>query len=239
MTRRLANQVALGGRMLSLDGHDDFNQGQISARMPGSNTFLIKNALCGFDEVSPEEIVTAAVDHEQRAPRMAPPELPLHQAIYRARPDVNGIVHSHAPHTLLFGALDLELRPLSHEGSYFVDTTSVFTTTSNTVLDIATGDQIAKELGDDGRAVFLRNHGGVIVGKSVRHAAVFAQVLERACRLQLAALSTGRQFHYSSPQDVRLKQDFIYADLSVRSYWDYAVRRAVRRWPEAGQWLAT
>ncbi|MDA5143872.1 class II aldolase/adducin family protein [Streptomyces sp. AD681] len=237
MTRRLANQLALGGRMLSLDGHDDFNQGQISARTPGADTFLIKNALRGFDEVTPEETVTAAVDHTRPAPRTAPPELPLHQAIYRARPDVNGIVHSHAPYTLLFGACDLELRPLSHEGSYFVDATGVFTTTSNTVLDIATGDQIAKELGDTGRAVFLRNHGGVVVGKSVRHAAIFAQVLERACRLQLAALSTGMEFHYSSSEDVRLKQDFIYADLSVRSYWDYAVRRAVRRWPEAEQWL--
>lgn len=237
MTRRLANQLALGGRMLSLDGHDDFNQGQISARTPGADTFLIKNALCGFDEVTPEETVTATVDHTQQAPRTAPPELPLHQAIYRARPDVNGIVHSHAPYTLLFGACDVALRPLSHEGSYFADATSVFTTTSNTVLDIVTGDRIAKELGDTGRAVFLRNHGGVIVGKSVRHAAIFAQVLERACRLQLAALSTGLAYHYSSSEDVRLKQDFIYADLSVRSYWDYAVRRAVRRWPEAEQWL--
>ncbi|MGW6539145.1 class II aldolase/adducin family protein [Streptomyces sp. NPDC055051] len=237
MTRRLANQLALGGRMLSLDGHDDFNQGQISARIPGADTFLIKNALCGFDEVTPEDTVTATVDHTQRAPRAAPPELPLHQAIYRARPDVNGIVHSHAPYTLLFGACDLELRPLSHEGSYFVDATGLFTTTSNTVLDIATGDRIAKELGDTGRAVFLRNHGGVIVGKSVRHAAIFAQVLERACRLQLAAHSTGLRFHHSTPEDVRLKQDFIYADLSVRSYWDHAVRRAVRRWPEAEQWL--
>ncbi len=237
MTRRLANQIALGGRMLSLDGHDDFNQGQISARLPGADTFLIKNALCGFDEVTPATVVTAAVDHTVAAPRDAPPELPLHQAIYRARPDVNGIVHSHAPSTLLFGAFDLPLRPISHEGAYFVDATGVFTTTSNTVLDIGTGDLIADELGPAGRAVFLRNHGGVVVGRSVRHAAIFAQVLERACRLQLAAHAVGTDYHVSSSRDVALKQDFIYADLSVRSYWDYAVRRTVRRWPEAEQWL--
>jgi len=233
---RLAIQLALGGRMLSMDGHDDFNQGQVSARLPGSDEFLIKNALCGFDEVTPDDIVVAQVDHRAEAPRLAPPELPLHQAIYRARPDVNGIVHSHAPHTLVLGATDLALRPVSHDGALFDGAIGMFTTTSNTVLDIGTGDLIAKELPGDAKAVFLRNHGSVVVGKSVRHAAVFAQVLERACRLQLIAEGAGVDYHWSDARDVRLKQDFIYADLSVRSYWDYAVRRATRRWPQAASW---
>ncbi|MEU3957857.1 class II aldolase/adducin family protein, partial [Streptomyces achromogenes] len=48
--RRIVLQVALGARMLSLDGHDDFNQGQISARIPGRDEFFIKGALVGFDE---------------------------------------------------------------------------------------------------------------------------------------------------------------------------------------------
>ena len=233
--QRLFTHVAVGARMLSLDGHDDFNQGQVSARLPGTDSFFIKNALCGFDEATPDQVVEAPVDHTQPAPKLAPPELPLHQAIYRARPDVNAIVHSHAPHTLVFGTTDLELRPVSHEGAYFTGRTGLFTTTSNTVLDIETGNAIAEALGD-GHGVFLRNHGGVVVGKSIRHAAIFAQVLERACRLQLMAESTGVPYAWSTPQDVRLKQDYIYADLSVRSYWDYAVRRVCRTWPEVSTW---
>ncbi|MEV4340345.1 class II aldolase/adducin family protein [Streptomyces sp. NPDC049590] len=233
--RRLVLQVALGARMLSLDGHDDFNQGQISARIPGREEFFIKGALVGFDEAAPADVVRCAVDHTRPAPPLAPPELPLHQAIYRARPDVNGIVHSHAPYTLLFGATDLEMRPVSHDGAYFRDRLGLFTETSNTVLDIATGEHIAKDLGEH-PAVLLRNHGGVIVGKSVRHAAVFAQVLERACRLQLTAESTGVPYAWSTDRDVAAKQDFIYADLSVRSYWDYAVRRVGRHWPETADW---
>lgn len=235
--QRLMTQLALGARMLSLDGHDDFNQGQISARIPGAETFMIKNALCGFDEATPEDVVEAHVDDNAEPPRLAPPELPLHQAIYRARPDVNGIVHSHAPHTLVFGATDLALRPLSHDGAYFVDRIGLFTDTSNTVLDIDTGARIASALADC-PAVFLRNHGGVVVGKSVRHAAIFAQVLERACRLQLVAENSAAKYAWSTDRDVMLKRDFIYADLSVRSYWDYAVRRVVRTWPEAAHWLS-
>lgn len=235
--KRLVHQVALGARMLSLDGHDDFNQGQISARLPGRDEFFIKGALCGFDEATPQDILRCPVDHTLPASPMAPPELPLHQAIYRARPDVNGIVHSHAPYTLLFGATDLDIRPVSHDGAYFVDRLSMFTETSNTVLDIETGDHIARDLGDN-PAVLLRNHGGVVVGKSVRHASVFAQVLERACRLQLIAEGTGVPYVWSTDRDVAAKQDFIYADLSVRSYWDYAVRRVSRQWPEIRTWAA-
>jgi L-fuculose-phosphate aldolase len=234
-TRRLGIQLAQGARMLSLDGHDDFNQGQISARLPGSDTFIIKNALVGFDESTPDTVVEASTDPNVAPSPLAPPELPLHQAIYRARPDVNGIVHSHAPHTLVFGTTDMDLRPLSHDGACFAGSAGMFTTTSNTVLDIETGEQIADALGV-GNVVFLRNHGGVVVGKSVRHAAIFAQVLERACRLQLLAEGAGVRYAWSSELDVKLKQDFIYADLSVRSYWDYAVRRVARQWPDAGHW---
>ncbi|MGC5361135.1 class II aldolase/adducin family protein [Streptomyces sp. DT24] len=232
---RLATQIALGARMLSLDGHDDFNQGQISARMPRADTFYIKNARCGFDEATPGQVVAASIWPDDPVDPLAPPELPLHQAVYRTRPDVNGIVHSHAPHTLVFGATELSLRPISHEGAHFVDRLGLFTDTSNTVLDQETGENIAKTLGD-GVGVLLRNHGGVIVGKSVRHAAVFGQVLERACRLQLLAEQSGRSYAWSTATDVQLKRDFIYADLSVRSYWDYAARRVVRVWPEAAQW---
>jgi L-fuculose-phosphate aldolase len=234
--RRLVAQVALGARMLSLDGHDDFNQGQISARLPGADSFFIKNALCGFDEAGPQDVVEAAVDDTAPPPRTAPPELPLHQAIYRSRPDVNAVVHSHAPYTLVFGATDLELRPVSHDGAYFVGRTGLFTETSNTVLDIATGLSIAHAL-DDRPGVLLRNHGGVVVGKSVRHAAVLAQVLEHACRLQLLAEGSGAAYAWSNARDVALKRDFVYADLSIRSYWDYAVRRVCRTWPECAQWL--
>src|SRR5207253_240791 len=102
---------------------------------------------------------------------MAPPEIPLHQAIYQARPDVNSIVHSHAPYTLVFGATGLTPRAVSHEGACFVGRVRRFDLTSNTVLDITTGRAVAAALGV-APAVLLQNHGGVVVGKSLREAVV-------------------------------------------------------------------
>ncbi|MFJ2779765.1 MULTISPECIES: class II aldolase/adducin family protein [unclassified Kitasatospora] len=232
---RLRGHLAIGARSLSLGGHDDFNQGQVSARLPGGGSFQIKGALTGFDECRPEDIVPAEVDPDAPPHRLAPPELPLHQAVYAARPDINAIVHSHAPYTLVFGATDLALRPVSHDGACFEDRLSRFTVTSNTILSIATGRAVAAALGPD-PALLLRNHGGLVVGKSLKHAIVLAHLLERACRLQLLAESAPGGYHSSSATDVEAKREFIYGDLAVRSYWEHSVRAVVRAWPEAAGW---
>ncbi len=235
MERCLRIQLAVAARSLSLGGHDDFNQGQVSARIPGAPVFTIKAALQGFDECTPEDVVTASVDPDAQVDPLAPPELPLHQAIYAARPDVNAIVHSHAPHTLIFGAGNLPLRPISHDGAFFAGRVGLFTMTSNTILDIDVAKQVAAALGSH-PAVLLRNHGGVVVGKSIRHATVYAHLLERACELQLLAERALSEYHSSSLSDVEGKRDFIYSDLSVRSYWDYCQRRVRRTWPDAAAW---
>jgi L-fuculose-phosphate aldolase len=232
---RLAVNLALASRMLSRDGHDDLNQGQVSARLPGSARFLIKNALCGFNEARPGDMVFASVDPDQPAAPLAPPELPLHQAIYAARPDVNAVVHSHAPYTLVFGATDWDVRPISHDGACFQGRLPRFTATTNTVLDIDTGRAVARALGDC-PAALLRNHGSVVVGKSLREAAVLAQVLERACRIQIIAEGTGAAYHVSAAEDVHRKVDYIYSDTAVKAYWDYCVRLVKQLWSEAGTW---
>ncbi|MFB6890552.1 class II aldolase/adducin family protein [Kitasatospora sp. NPDC056327] len=233
--RHLRGRLAVAARSLSLGGHDDFNQGQVSARLPGSRSFQIKGALTGFDECLPEDVVPAEVDPDAPAHRLAPPELALHQAVYEARPDVNAVVHSHAPYTLVFGATDLVMRPVSHDGACFEHRLSRFTVTSNTILDIATGRAVAAALGPD-PALLLRNHGGLIVGKSLKHAVVLAHLLERACRLQLLAESAPGGYHSSSAADVEAKREFIYGDLAVRSYWEHSVRAVVRAFPEAARW---
>jgi len=221
---RLVEQICVAARALSGSGHDDFNQGQVSARMPGSSTFFIKNATTGFSECTPDDVLVASVDPHAPLHPLLPPEVVLHQAVYAARPDVNGVVHSHAPHTLVFGATDLALRAISHDGAFFENRVPRFTLTSTTILDLPVATAVAEALGD-APAAFLRNHGGVVVGKSVRHATVAAQLLERACQLQLLAESLPHGYHSSSPEDVEAKREFNFADLSIRSYWDYLARR--------------
>jgi L-fuculose-phosphate aldolase len=232
---RLRTLVAIAARSLSSGGHDDFNQGQVSARMPGSSRFLIKGAVTGFEECEPEDVIVAQVDPSFPPPSSAPPELVLHQAIYRARPDVNAVVHSHAPHTLVFGATDLEMRAISHDGAYFEGRLPRFTMTSNTILDLPTAEGVVTALGD-AQAALLRNHGGVIVGKSIRYATVLAHLLERACLLQLTAEQCGVGYHTSSEADIAAKRAFNFDDLAIRSYWDFCAGQVRRRSPEVALW---
>ncbi|MEU6564539.1 class II aldolase/adducin family protein [Nocardia nova] len=231
----LVRQAALGARALSSGGHDDFNQGQISCRRPGSPQFMIKAAQVGFDEAAPPHFVAADIDPESPPAADAPPELPLHQAIYARRPDIGAIVHSHAPAGLVFGALPVDLDPISHEGALFSGRVHRFHDTSNTVLDIGVGAAIARRLGD-GIAVLLVNHGTVVVGRSVRHAVVFALMLERSCRLQLDALATRLPYSTSDAADIAAKHEFIFADLSVRSYWEHTRRRVRREHSDTEDW---
>lgn len=232
---KLTVNLALASRMLSRDGHDDLNQGQASARLPGADRMLIKNFSRGFNEARPEDMILAPIDPEGPCDPLVPPELPLHQAIYAARSDVNAIVHSHAPYTLIFGATDLEIRPISHDGAFFTGRVPRFTETSHTVLDIDTGRAIARTL-EQSPAVFLQNHGGVVVGKSIREVAILAQVFERACRMQLLAESARAAYHVSNEVDVKNKRDFIYGDLAMKSYWDYCVRLVHQLWPDTEHW---
>lgn len=234
---RIAAAIAIGGRILYGEGHDDINQGQISGRSAGNrDTFLIKQVLSGFDEVTPREIVRCPLESGIAAHPLAPPEIPLHQAIYAARPDVNAIVHSHALNSLAFGALDTPLQPISHEGACFSGRYTVFKGTSHTVLSIDVGREIAAALAQ-AKAVFLRNHGVVIVGSTVKEAVVLAAVLERACEIQLKVMATTLPFSRSSEEDIPLKQDFIFGSMSIGAFWDYYVRK-VRRATPSGEDLS-
>lgn len=233
----LCRQLCLGSRILSSHGHDDFNQGQISARVKAvAEQFLIKSGLKGFDNALPEDMIQCPVSGEVVMLPETPPETPLHQAIYQARPDVGAIVHSHAEYATVFGATDIELLPLSHEGSYFQGRVARFDETSHTILDLEVAAAVARALGD-GSALFLCNHGLVVVAATVRQAVLLAVMLERACKLQLIAESTGRRYSVTRSDEVLRKRQYIYSDVALRSYWTHATQAAVQRFPEAAAWL--
>lgn len=222
--KKLVDRMAYSSRILSFDDHDDFNQGQVSSRMPGKPMFYIKKATIGFSEALPEDMILAHVDTDEPLHPHHPPEIALHQGIYEVRKDVNAIIHSHAPYSLVFGATDLEIKPLSHDGAYFQERISRFDKTSQTILSISTGRDVATSLGN-GMALFMKNHGALVVGKSIREATVLAILLERACKLQLMAEALKIPYSVSSPEDVLGKKNFIYEDTAIKSYWDYCVRK--------------
>lgn len=224
---RLIEQLTAACHILYVEGQNDVNHGQISARVAGEDEFWIRGAALGFDEVEPDDFVRIDSSGRRLAGRRTvPPEWPIHVEAYGARPEVNAIVHTHAPSSVIFGALGQELLPLSHEGTPFQGRLNLFEMTTNTILTREVARQMVADLGAN-PAVLLKNHGIVVVGSNVKEATVLALMLEKACAMQLR-IPPGARASGSPAGDVTEKNDFIFSDLAVATYWSYYLRKVER-----------
>ena len=108
----------------------------------------------------------------------------------------------------------------------FVGRLRTFCETTNTILSREIARMMVKDLGRS-PAVLLKNHGIVVVGESVKEAVVLAVMLEKACALQLR-IPAGRIASPSPPGDVAEKNEFIFSNLSIATYWSYFLRKVER-----------
>ncbi len=226
--RDLRARIATACRVLAMEGHVDITQGHVSARHPGTDFYWIKASGLGLDEVTPDDVVLVDLDGNKVWGQGRPHnELPIHAEIYRARPDVMAVVHTHPPYATAFAASDIPLRPVSHEGALFWPDLPRFTFTTDLVLTREQGEALAKTLGT-ARAVLLRNHGIVTVGSSVEEAALLAIQLERAAKLQILAACLG-PYAWTPDSELPQKAAHLFSPAQVERNWGYYVRK-LRRW---------
>ena len=120
----------------------------------------------------------------------------IHSAIYAARPDINGVVHSHSRAIIPFTVTDVPLRPIWHMSAFLADGCATFDThdaAGDTDLLIKT-PELGRAFADslNGRSVgLLRGHGSVTVGRSVREAVYRAIYTEENAKLQAEAMRMG------------------------------------------------
>jgi L-fuculose-phosphate aldolase len=212
--------------VLGAEGHGDLIWGHLSARDPNGRGVWMKAATYGFDEVEPDRVILVSPEGEVlegEGRRHA--EYPIHTEVVRARRDVGAVAHTHAPSAVAFASLDLPLRPLSHEATLFVPPdVARFTRTGDLILTATLGGEVATALG--GRnALLLVNHGIVTVGPDVATAVVTAVLLERACRMQLAAMAGGEIRRWSSDEEALDKREHCYSPELLAQAWDHLVRR--------------
>jgi L-fuculose-phosphate aldolase len=225
MSQELRSDVALGCRILGAEDQGDLVWGHVSARDPEGRGVWMKAATLGFDEITPEKVLLVdpggnVLDGEGR--RHA--EFPIHTEIVAASPSVGAVVHTHAPAAVAFAALDVPLRPISHEGTLFVPPDIArFTKTGDLILTRELGADVAAAIGDR-NALLLVNHGIVTVGPDVATAVMTAVLLERACRMQLRAMAAGELRRWSDDEEALSKRAHCYGPELLRQAWDYLVR---------------
>jgi HCOMODA/2-hydroxy-3-carboxy-muconic semialdehyde decarboxylase len=137
------------------------------------------------------EPATALVDcpAEGPLPAGALPEVAVHQAIYRARPDVGGVCRFQSPSVMALSALRRTPRALHGLGAYFAPAPPLWDDPA-LARDPERAAAIAATLGG-ARAVVSRGNGAVAVGPGPREAACHAFFLEDAARVELAVLAAG------------------------------------------------
>jgi len=132
----------------------------------------------------------------------------IHGEIYRVRPEVMAVVHSHSPSSIPFGATRSKLRPIYHMGSFLWSGAPVFdirkVRAENDLLvrDRPLGKALAGSLGAC-TCVLMRGHGMTVVGRSVPEAVFRSIYTEMNARLQLQATQLEGPIEFLSDEEGR------------------------------------
>ena len=128
----------------------------------------------------------------------------IHSEIFKRRPDVNAVVHSHSRGIIPFGITQVKLRPVFHNGSFLYSGVPVFDirdvagdSTDLLIRDNKLGQALAESLGDNA-VVLMRGHGDAVVGATLAAAVIRAIYTEENARLQATAMSFGGPINYLS-----------------------------------------
>ena len=182
LKRRLVEglQVITGEGVLSGSGH-------LSARIPGTETFLINPRFAGV-LADVKDICTVDLAGKRIAGKgPIPSEAPIHAAVYKHRPDIGSVIHCHPRYAILVGLLDGGLIPFNREARIFADGVPIFND-SRGINSFELAERMVANLGPH-YATFLRGHGVVVTGPGIEGACVSAIQLERACQDQLLMMS--------------------------------------------------
>jgi ribulose-5-phosphate 4-epimerase/fuculose-1-phosphate aldolase len=207
-------------RLTAHFGYDDVIWNHISARIPGEESFLINPLGYRYDEITASNLVK--VDLEGKVIGGGETNLTgfvIHSAIHRRRPDIQCVLHTHSQGGLGVSALAEGLIPMVQDSAMFHKRVS-YHAYEGLSTDLDERERLAESLGD-GYAMILRNHGLLTVGRSVAEAFMLMHYLERACRVQLQVLATGREISLPPPEVL---------DKAVEQYQGF--------WPGTYEWPA-
>lgn len=220
-------QVAWACRILAMGDHGDYTLGHVSARSADGQHVLMKRYGLGLEEVTPGDVLTLDLNGARLAGEgRTHLEYVLHTEIYKVRPDVQSVIHTHPPYATALGATDARLELLNHDAVLFRDGLAYFDSTAELIMSPEQGAAVAESLGQR-RVLVMRGHGVIVTGESVPWATYAALTLERVLRIQAIARSLGNLTPMTAEMADRVFPDK-YRDDHVAGYWDYLLRQVQR-----------
>ena len=187
--------------------------GHVSIRVPGDPKHFLMSRSLAPELVTPADIL----EHDLEGNATPPPgsqlfsERFIHAGVYAARPDVQAVVHNHAPSLIPFGVTGVPLRPLYHMSAFLGAGVPVFDIraaggdTDMLVRTLPLGQALAKTLGASNVAL-MRGHGAVVVGPDMPKAVFRSVYTEQNARLQSQAMQLSSKVTYLDPEEAKKAQ---------------------------------
>jgi len=176
----------------------DLNEGidnHFTVMLPGSqDRFLLHPFGLHWSEIKASDLIVVdydgrTVEGEGEAESTA---FHIHSRVHRASPRAGCVLHSHMPYaTALTMVEGGRLEPAHQNALRFYDDVAYDDTFNGLVFDVDEGDRLARCLAEK-RVLFCGNHGVIVIGRTVAEAFDDLYFLERACQVQILAMSTGR-----------------------------------------------
>ena len=212
----------MGARILAAAGHGSGLAGQLTVRADADSLWTLPLGF-GFEEIDEENLIR--VDEELctvEGDGVANPAVRFHIWIYRARPDVHCVAHTHSPAASALSMLGCPLVVAHMDAMMFYEDCAYLSEWPGVPTADEEGRIISTALGYK-RAILLANHGLLTAAASVEETAYLAYFMERAARLQLDAQGAG-PIQPVAPEHGRVAHDFLLRPEIVGSTFEYLAR---------------
>ena len=225
LVEQLKQQLADALLMMERAEIIDFN-GHMSCRLPGTEHLLINSGQSVRSALTAEDIIAIDLDGRPLQGDVLPPmEFHLHAEIYRRRPEVNAVAHTHPLWSTLFSMAGEVVRPVTMQAAVMGPVQSFAKTASINQKPLA--EELAAALGPH-RVIMLRSHGAVTVGADIVEAFVLAVYLEETARRQYLARAVGTPYVLSAAEVETIGTNLRRPNL-LRKVWDYHRAKLSRR----------
>ena len=219
--------------ILADEGHESGLAGQLTARGPEHGTFWTLPLGVAFDEAEDsawlliDDTLAVRAGDGAFGIREPNPATRFHLWVYRARPDVRAIVHTHPPAASALAAAGAPLVVAHMDATPLFDDMAFLAEWPGLPTADREGEIIAGALGDR-HAILLAHHGLLAAGRSVAEATFLGVFIERMARLQFDAARVGGVRPVDAGE-ARRARDFLRTDRIMGLTFDAWARKAARR----------
>jgi L-fuculose-phosphate aldolase len=195
----------------------DFN-GHMSARIPGTDHVLINSGKSVRSALGADDIIEIDMEGRPIGTDVVPPmEFHIHTEIYRRRPDVNAVAHTHPLWSTLFSMAGVAVEPVTMQAAV-MGPVQLFPKTAS-INQKALAEELAQALGPH-RVIMLKSHGAVVVGADIVEAFVLGIYLEETARRQYLARALGTPQALDAAQVETIGTNLRKPHL-LKKVWDY------------------